>query len=219
MAQAKERGNMFVQGRLLNTLGWFHSEFGDFGRAATYDQESVELGRVSVINNVEISALSNLAYDYLRLGETARARAIFETTLARAEREGFGAHKWKWRMKLNLGLAEHAYHTGAHEQALRYVEAGLMEAQATSSQKYVAKGWALRGQILTLMGKTEAAGADLIDAFSLAEGLQIPSLVYPIAFALGQWHEAMGHAREAAALYAKAKSTVEQMAATVGDII
>ncbi len=53
--KAKERKNLCIDGRLRNTLGWFHREFGDVTRAVEYDQESVELGRASGVSNVEIS--------------------------------------------------------------------------------------------------------------------------------------------------------------------
>jgi DNA-binding SARP family transcriptional activator len=217
MAQAQERGNTFVVGRLLNTLGWFHHELGDFANAIAYNQQSVDMGRVSGINNVEISAIINLGYDYLALGQPSQALACLEPTLARVEREGFGAHKWRWQMKLFLGLAEYAYCTGAYEQALHYGDAGLDEAVATSSHKYVAKGWALRGKILTRLGKTEAAGAEFQRAFSLAEQLHNPALSYPLAYALGQWYQTIDQARGATALFGKAKALVEQMAAAVGD--
>ncbi len=217
MAQAEERGNRFVQGRLLNTLGWFHHEFCDFSTAIAYNRRSVDLGQASGIDNVEISALVNLGYNYLAMGQLALALDYLEQTLARVESEGFGAHKWQWRMKIYLGLAEHAYQTDNHEQALHHVEAGLDEALAVSSQRYVAKGWALRGKILMKLGKTEAAGTDFQRALSLAEQLQIPSLSYPLAYALGQWHETAGQQREAAQLYTKAKATTAQMASAVED--
>jgi tetratricopeptide (TPR) repeat protein len=217
MKQAEERGNRFVRSRMLNTLGWFHHELGDFSNAIAYNQASTELGRASGIDNVEISALINLGYDYLALNQPLQALACFEPTLERVQREGFGAHKWRWQMKLLIGLAANAYRTGDYERALRYVEEGLDEALATSSQKYVAKGWALRGKILSQLGRDEAAGAELQRAYSLAEELRSPSLLYPVAYALGQWHEGAGQEREAATLYAKAKATVEQMATAIGD--
>jgi tetratricopeptide (TPR) repeat protein len=215
--QAEERGNKFIRGRMLNTLGWFHHEFCDFSSAITYNQQSADLGRASGIDNVEISALVNLGYNYLALGQPANALTYFESTLARVEREGFGAHKWQWRMKLFLGLAEHAFHTEEYTQALHFVEVGLDEALATSSQKYVAKGWALHGKILMQLQKTETAGDEFRRALALAEQLRFPTLFYPLAHALGQWHEAMGQQREAAVLYGKAKAMVVQMATTVGD--
>jgi tetratricopeptide (TPR) repeat protein len=217
LTQAEERGNRFVQGRLLNTLGWFHHELCDFASAVTFNRQSVEVGRASGIDNVEISALINLGYDYLALGEQSQALACLEPTLARVEREGFGAHRWRWQMKLYLGLAEHAYGTGACDQALHYVDTGLAEALATSSQKYVAKGRALRGKILLQLGQLEAAGAEFKRAFSLAESLHSPALAYPLAYALGQWYAMKGKEREAVTLVGRCKAIVEQMAAALGD--
>lgn len=217
MEQAGERGNKFVRGRLLNTLGWFHHELGDFSNAVAYNQASAQLGHASGIDNVEISALINLGYDYLALNQPEQALAYFEPALERVQLKGFGAHKWRWQMKLFIGLAEHAFDTGASEQALRYVERGLQEALATSSQKYIVKSWALLGKILAQMGKTEAAGAELQRAFSLAEQLRSPPLSYRLAYTLGQWYETTGQEQAAAVLYARAKADVEQIAAAVGD--
>jgi hypothetical protein len=61
------------------------------------------------------------------------------------------------------------------------------------------------------------AGTELQRAFTLADQLQSPSLIYPIAYDLAQWHESTGKEREASALYGKAKTTIEQMATAVED--
>jgi tetratricopeptide (TPR) repeat protein len=217
MQKAQERDSKFIIGRLTNTQGWFHRELGDLSRAVEYDQESIALGRTTGIANVECSALINLGFDYLVLGQHARAVSYLEPTLDRVEREAFGAHRWRWKMKLCIGLAEVSYTTGAYDQALRYVEEGLQEAQRTSSQKYVALGWALRGKIAAKLGDSVAAGTALQQAFALAEQLQSPSLLYPIAYDLGQWYESTGKEREAATLYGKAKATIEQIVTAVED--
>jgi hypothetical protein len=78
-------------------------------------------------------------------------------------------------------------------------------------------GWALRGQIAAKLRDADTAGTDLQQAFTLAEQLQSPSLIYPIAYDLGQWHESSGKEREAAALYVRAKATIDQMATAVED--
>jgi hypothetical protein len=78
-------------------------------------------------------------------------------------------------------------------------------------------GWALRGKIITKLGDTETAGTELQRALTLADQLQSPSLIYPIAYDFGQWHENTGKEREAATLYGKAKATIEQMATAVED--
>ncbi|MFN2201107.1 MAG: ATP-binding protein [Caldilineaceae bacterium] len=217
MAEAEERGNAYIQARMSNTLGWFHHELGSISDAVAYNQASIEIGRASGIANVEISALVNLGSDYLASSQPARALAIFEPTLTRVEREGVGAHKWRWRMKLLLELAAHAYAIGDPTQALRYVDEALDEALATSSRKYVAQGTALRGKILMKLGNTEGAGAELKRASSLAESLHDPSLSRPLAFALGQWYESLGRTEDASAQYGKAQRIVEQITSDLDD--
>jgi tetratricopeptide (TPR) repeat protein len=171
----------------------------------------------SRIANVEISALINLGLDHLALGQYERALATLQTTLDRVQRESFGVHKWRWKIRLLTGLAEFAYTTGACEQALRYVEESLQEAQATASQKYIALGWALRGKIAAQLGDAETAGTDLQRALLLVDALQSPSLIYPIAYELGCWYERTGKEGEAVTLYKKAQDTIEQMATAVED--
>ena len=217
MQKAQERDSQFIIGRLTNTQGWFHRELGDLARAVEYNHESIALGRTTGIANVECSALINLGFDYLALGQHARAVSYLAPTLDRVEREAFGAHRWRWKMKLCMGLGELFSMTGEYDQALRYMEEGLKEAQLTNSQKYIALGWVLRGKIAAQLGDTDAAGIDLQRAFTLADQLQSPSLLYPIAYDLGQWHERTGKEREAASLYGKAKTTIEQMATAVED--
>jgi tetratricopeptide (TPR) repeat protein len=217
VTEAQEQHNMFLLSRMQNHLGWFCRELGAVSRAAELDHESTDLGRTHGIANVEISALINLGLDYLALGQPPRARAYLAPTLDRVLREAFGSHNWRWQIRLLLGLAELSYTTGDHDQALRYVEEGLKEAQRTSSQKYVALGWGLRGKIVAKLGDADTAGTELQRAFSLADQLQSPSLLYPIAYDLGHWYESTGKEREAAALYGKAKATIAQMAMAVED--
>jgi class 3 adenylate cyclase/tetratricopeptide (TPR) repeat protein len=217
LTKAHERHNRFFLSRMKNHLGWFSRELGAVSHAADLDHESTDLGRTHGIANVEISACINLGFDYLALGQLPRAWSYLAPTLDRVVREAFGSHRWRWQMRILTGLAELSYTTGEYEQALRYVEEGLTEAQATSSQKYVALGWALRGKIIAKLGDTEAAGVELRRALSLAEQLQSPSLLYPIAYDLGHWYESTGKEREAAALYSKAKATIAQMATAVED--
>jgi tetratricopeptide (TPR) repeat protein len=204
-----------TSGRLTNILGWFSREFGAVSRAVELDHESLELGRASSIANVEISALINLGLDYLALGQYDRALASLQPTLERVQHEAFGVHKWRWPMRLLIGLAEVHYAMGAYEPALHAVEEGLQQARATGSQKYVANAWALQGKILIALGQREAGGRALQRAFRLVERLQSPSLTYPIAYELGRWFDTIGKERQAAALYGKAKTLIEHMLTAV----
>ena len=176
----------------------------------------MELGR-TYSPNVEISALINLGFDYGAAGQHERALASLEPTLERVEQEALGSHRWRWRLKLLIGLAELYLTTGATEQALHYVDAGLQDALATSSLKYMAKGRAVRGKILAALGDSDAAGFELQRALTFAEQVQSPTLLYPIAYDLGQWHERVGKEWEAEELYRRAKAAIEEMATVVED--
>jgi len=217
ITKAREWGSIYFLGRLTNSRGWLHGAVGDVSGALQYDHESEEIGRTHGIPNVEISALINLGLDYLALGQHDRALSYLKPTLDRVEREAFGSHRWRWKIRLLIGLAELFYSTGEYEQALRYVEEGLREAQATSSQKYVAKGLTLRGKIVAKLGDTNSAGAELQRALALAEQLHSPSLIYPLAYDLGRWYESARQEQQAARPYGKAKAAIEHIAAAVED--
>ena len=217
LRMGRERQNTFIVGRLLNTQGWFHRELGDAKGAAEFNQESIELGRAAAISHIEISALVNLGLDYIALEQYEAALACLRPTLERVQQEGFGAHKWRWTMKLLIGLAEVHYCTGEYEQALNLVDAGIKQARATLSQKYVAQGLALRGKILIACQQVAAGGSDLQAAVALAESLHSPALLYPLAYALGAWCSGVGEEGQAAIYYQKAKAAVDQMTVAVAD--
>jgi Tetratricopeptide repeat len=133
LAKAHERQNMFFLSRMKNHLGWFYRELGAVSCAAELDHESTDLGRTHGIPNVEISALINLGLDYLALGQPVRALSYLEPTLDRVVREAFGAHRWRWKIRLLMGLAELSYTTGEHDQAFaRNSRTGCTAGRVTS---------------------------------------------------------------------------------------
>ena len=75
----------------------------------------------------------------------------------------------------------------------------------------------MRGKIVAKLGNSDAARTDLQRAINLAEQLRNPTLVYPAAYDLAQWHETTGQEQEVAVLYGKAKAAVEHIATTIED--
>ena len=67
------------------------------------------------------------------------------------------------------------------------------------------------------MPPSKGISTELQHAFALAEQLQSPSLLYPIAYDLGYWYETTGKGCEAASLYSQAKAAMAQMATAVED--
>jgi tetratricopeptide (TPR) repeat protein len=210
MTKARDRNNAFILGRLLNSRGWLHQEFGDFRGAVAHDRESAEHARRIKNPNVEISALINVGVDDLNLAEPARALALLEETQVRVERFGFGAHRWRWSMHLGVALAEALLAAGDPGRALHEVEQGLAWARQTTSMKYVARCHALRGEIALAGGDAARAAAELETALRIACDIAYPTLTWQAAHQLaraevaaGRLDAARSHAQLAAATIAR----------------
>src|SRR5262245_54939901 len=213
LVKAKDRSNGFIQGRLTNTLGWLHQELGDFRGALELDQESVAIGQRIKNPNVEISALINVAYDHLNLGEPARALTLLEDTRTRIEKFAFGAHRWRWTIHVLAYLAEAMIAVGRPEEALIQVENALVQARATGSRKYVAKGHALRAQIAASMGQWNEAESEAGEALRLARDIGYPTLIWQAAHALSLIEAALGKHEDAGAAAQLAVETIDTVAA------
>jgi len=217
LTKARDRNNLFIAARLQNTLGWLHQELGDFRRSVELDRESADLGRAAKNPNVEISALINLGLDHLNLGESPRALALFEETMVRVEKQGFGAHRWRWAMHLSTYLAEALLTIGRPEQALGQVENALVQARPTGSTKYVAKCHALRGQIALQGRQWSQAEADLAEALRIARRIQYPTLTWQAAHMLARAQAEQKNVEEAVATARLAADTIAAVAARAPD--
>ena len=217
LTKAKDRDNFFIRGRLTNTLGWLHQELGDFGRAVELDRESADLGQRIENSNVEISALINVGFDYLNLGEPQRALSLFEETLRRVEQFAFGAHRWRWMIHLHAYLAQALLAIGESEKALVHVEKGLLQARSTGSLKYIAKSHALRGEITLGMRQWSPAETALDEALRLAQQIRYPTLTWQVAHLLAQARAEQHKMDDAFTAASLAVETIEAAAAKIPD--
>jgi tetratricopeptide (TPR) repeat protein len=209
---ARERENHFIAGRVTNTLGWLHQEFGDFERARELNRESADLAHRIKNGNVELRALINLGFDDLHTGAADRALAHFEDTLARAQK-AFGAHRWRSVIHLRFGLAATLLRLGRGRQALEQAELGLADARATGSRKYV--GWfhLVRGEAALGAGQGPAAVAEAEIALGLAQAMRYPTLTWQAAHLLARARMLPGPVEAAVPAATLAVDTLQRMAA------
>jgi class 3 adenylate cyclase/tetratricopeptide (TPR) repeat protein len=184
LTKARDRESLWVVGRLTNSLGWLYQELGDFRRATELNRESQELGHRIKNQNVEVSAIINVAYDHFHLGEADKALAVLEESLVRVEKSAFGAHRWRWAMHLATSLAEALLALGRPEQALVQADKALHGARATGSLKYVGKAHLLRGRIALAVGDRAGGEIELREALDVARRIEYPNLVWPAAHGL-----------------------------------
>jgi tetratricopeptide (TPR) repeat protein len=216
LVKARDRDSTFFVARLTNTLGWLHQELGNFQHAVEYDHNSAELGQRIGNANVEISALINLGFDYLHLGEPEKALPLLETTLSRAE-QGFGAHRWRWIVHLCACIADTLLALGAPERALIQVERGFIEARATGSMKYIARFHALRGEIALAARQWSQAEADCREALRIARQISYPTLTWQAAHLLARSQAGQNNLEAAFATIQLAVETINAVAAWIPD--
>jgi tetratricopeptide (TPR) repeat protein len=197
LVKARERKSHFNIGRITNSLGWLHQELGAFARALELDREAAELGRQHRIGNIEVSAQINAGGDLVRLGEPRQALDLLEGMIERVE-NGMGSHRWRWGIRIAVGIAEALVALGRSDEAITWIERGATVARSTGSAKYLGRCHALRGEIAALGRRWGDAIAELDQALAIGRRIEYPTLTWQAAHLLARAQAAAGKVNEAA---------------------
>jgi class 3 adenylate cyclase/tetratricopeptide (TPR) repeat protein len=209
---SKERKSHFNVGRITNSLGWLHQEFGDFRGALELDREAAELGRQHRIGNVEVSATLNIGGDLVRAGEPAQALTVLEGMVERVEK-GLGSHRWRWDMRVSVGIAEALVVLGRGDEAFAWIERAAATARSTGSAKYLGKCHALRGELAIVGRRWDDAVTELDQALALARRIEYPTLAWQAAHLVARAQAAAGRLDRAAEAARAALGTIDLVAA------
>ena len=216
LVKARERNSHYNVGRITNTLGWLHQEFGDFTRALELDREAAELGRHHKIGNVEISSLINVGGDLVRQGEPGRALAMLEGMVGQVEK-GLGSHRWRWDMRVSVCIAEALLALGRGDEALAWVERAATMARSTGSAKYLGKCHTLRGELAILGRRWDAAVTELGEAVAIGGRIEYPTLTWQAGHLLARAQAGVRRLDEADATARLALETIDTVAARAPD--
>jgi class 3 adenylate cyclase/tetratricopeptide (TPR) repeat protein len=212
LVKARERKAYYNVGRITNSLGWLHQEFGDFKRARELDREAADLGRLHRIGNIEVSSQLNLGTDFVRLGDPGEGLRFLEGIVGDVE-HGAGAHRWRWDMRMSLVIAEALLALGRGNEALAWIERALATARSTGSTKYLGKCHALRGELAILDGRSDDAVTELGQAVAIGQGIEYPTLTWQAAHLLARAQATDGKLDEAAGTARLALATIDLVAA------
>src|SRR6266545_98980 len=177
LAKSKERKSHYNIGRITNSLGWLHQELGDFRSALEFNREAAGLGQHHQIGNIEVSAQLDIGGALVRRGEPGPALAIFEEMIGRVEK-GLGSHRWRWDMRVSVGIAEALLALGRGDEALAWIDRAMATARSTSSAKYLGKCHALRGEHAILGRRWDDAVTELGQALAIGRKIQYPTLAW-----------------------------------------
>lgn len=134
--------------RILNTLGWLHSELYSIEPAIGYNQTALTLatkiGDPEIIRNAEI----NLGDCYLLQGDLATAEAYLIKVYRDSQQHSKLGEEWmKWRYMQHCchSLGVLRLEQGNPAQAFALAQECVQLAESTCSRKNLVKGWRLMG--------------------------------------------------------------------------
>jgi DNA-binding CsgD family transcriptional regulator len=214
--QADESGEHHYFVRLLNTMGWLHSELGDYATALAWDQRALaasQRGDADPATEAERYSLLNLATDELGLGRPDAAAShlrAFERV-----RDDNEYARLRYLNRHQLLLAEEALARGDGETALRQAEEAARLATTKGVRKNLAKGWLLAGRALLALDRPREAAERLRRSVALADELGHGSLRWVARLWLGRAATALRQRGEAASLFQQALDQVEALAAAL----
>jgi tetratricopeptide (TPR) repeat protein len=216
LAKARERQSHYNVGRITNSLGWLHQEFGDFQRALELDREAAELGRHHKIGNVEVSSQINIGGDLVRMGEPGQALAMLEGMVEKVEK-GLGSHRWRWDMRVSVGIAEALMGSSRVDEAIAWIERAASNARSTGSAKYLGKCHALRGEVAILGRRWDDAITELARAVAIGRRIEYPTLTWQAAHLLARAQATAGKLDQAGTSARLAVETIDLVAARAPD--
>src|SRR5262249_44873730 len=180
-------GDEVIHLRLLNCLGWLHSELGDFDTAAELTRGSPDGGR----RRTDPGTLQNAE---LNLGDIALARG--DLTLAgdlldRVERvaRDHATSAWmrfRYSIRLSASLGELALARGDLDQAAAHARRCLALAARTNARKNLVKGWRLSGEVASATRQWQEAEHALGEARKIAGTISNPTQLWRTHAALAR---------------------------------
>lgn len=163
-----------------------------------------------------------LALTYIRLNEYDRAESVLAGMLgARAKGDGLDSVAWPEQTAMQRLIwyahAELALACGEPRMALQIVEQLIAAAPPSAPERPALRLSKLRGEALTVLGRTAEAEAALREAQAAATTQDEPPLLWRIHLALSRLYQAQGQQAAAAAELAEAQAIIDPLAATIPD--
>lgn len=216
LSLANEVRNGFHLAALPTVMGWLYRGLGDLEKALDYHHRALDTARQYKALNPEVSALIDLGVDYLLQGNISRALVYLEEVCERMEKGGFSSHKQRWKIRLCHALGETWLAQGDCGKALTFAEECINLSEKTGAQKYLAKAYKVKGDVLSTLGKLEEASFELKKALNLTNRIAYPPLGWMLNFALGRLYQAQGKSDESEVYYRRAIEAIEKLASRIG---
>jgi len=191
LALCEKAGDEVMSHRVLNTLGWLWTEFGDVERAVDVNRRGAEGARKRGDPETIANAELNLADVLLAQGDLVQAQDIVEG-VRRLAMDPATSEWMRWRYSTHLfaTMAQIALARGDHGKATEWTDRCLEIATRTHAPKNLVKGWRLRGEIALARRQWDDAASALKQTLDIARPLANPTQLWRTYDALTRLHDA-----------------------------
>src|SRR3989454_2261463 len=191
LALCEKVGDEVMSHRVLNTLGWIWTEFGDAERAIEMNRRGAEGARKRGDPETVANAELNLCDALLGQGDLVQAQELAEG-VHRLARDPSTSEWMRWRYSTHLfaTLGDIAVARGDHAAAREWADRCLELATRTHAPKNLVKGWRLRGEIALARRQWDDAAAALTQALGIAQTIGNPTQLWRTYDALTRLHDA-----------------------------
>jgi hypothetical protein len=222
MELAERHGEGFWLARLPNTLGWLYRELGDVETALRLDDESARVAREKERSETARTGLAgaanaqiNLAYDCLALGELARALTHLDQARALYDRDVWMG--WRYKIRLEAALAEHALARGDLPTARAHALASLQAAEKHLARKHVAWAHKLLGELAMQEGRMSDARSEFTTALQVLAERPCPTAEWKVLTSAAELARRLGDDSERDRLVGRSQGVVQALAGAVGE--
>jgi len=211
-------GDKFYGYRFLNSLGWLYSELGDLDRAIELNRLGAEGGRKrgdpETIANAEI----NLGDIFLTKTDIVMAHEFLDgvnkLVMNPATTDWM---KWRYSTRLFASLGKLWLARGDPSKAQGFADQCLEIATRTNSQKYLVKGWRLKGEIALLNKQSDEAEDALRQALTIAKAIGNPTQLWKTYLIMGRLHTKAKRQEMVEQAYGAAREIINKIIASLQD--
>jgi class 3 adenylate cyclase/tetratricopeptide (TPR) repeat protein len=216
LALSERIGHEVIGHRLLNSLGWLYLEIGDTDRALDFSRRGADGARHRGDHETIANAEINLGDILVAKGDYVLAQEVLDRThrLVNDPRTSEW-NRWRYSIRLWASLAELWLARGDDARARLFAEQCWELATRSGSQKYVSKGWRLRGEIALLRRQWDAAEGALLQALAVAETVGNPTQIWKTYVAIGRLRTATSKPDAARAAYREARDVIDRVRANL----
>ena len=187
VALSEKVGDEVWHHRFLNCLGWLYIEVGNLDRALDLNRRGAEgarkRGDPETIANAEI----NLGDVFIAKADLTLAQEVLDGVYRLAHDPATSEwQRWRYSIHLFASLGELWLARGDPAKAWEFAERCLESATSTNSQKYLVKGYRLKGEIALVRRQWDEAEGALRQALTIAQAIDNSSQLWKTHLALGR---------------------------------